>query len=284
MNERTFSDSEIQALMERAAQLQADTQNRTDHGLTFGELEQVAAESGIDPMFLRAALREAESGIGLRNVAGQTKTHVFVEQTVPGVLTDDEWEEVVLRLRQQFSNDMAMAYGMGSQYGPGVVEQLGKTRTWRHTTSMGVVTTVTIRSTEEAQHVRIERRVGLARPTAEGIGYGLIVAVLMASIAGGVAASALVGALVFLVTWLLSAPGITVLDRRWRQGKLDEIEDVADAIAGIIRNDEAIDELATAEVEAEADAPEANLREVFESLPDVDDVELRRHKPTRTRS
>ena len=279
MNERTYSDTEIQALMERAAQLQADTQTRTDHGLTFSELEQVAAESGIDPMFLRAAQREAETGIALRDVSGQTKTHVFVEQTVPGTLSDSEWEGVVLRLRERFSSDLAMAFGAGQQYGPGIVEQLGQTRTWRHTTSMGVATTATIRSADGVQHIRIQRRVGLARPVAEGIAYGALVALVVAGIAGGVAGSALVFTLVFAVSLLLGAAGITALDKSWREDKQAEIEEVAADIAELIRNEEPVTEAPLIETTSVA-APPFDL----DALPDVDDVELRRHKAPRTRS
>lgn len=275
MNERTFSDDEIQVLLERAAQLQGDTQSRTDHGLTFGELEQVAAESGIDPMFLRAALRETDSGVGPRNVSGHTKTHVFVEKTVPGTLSETEWETVVLKLRERFSSDLAMSFGMGPQYGPGVVEQLGETQTWRHTTSAGVATTVTIRSTEGVQHIRIQRRVGLARPMVEGIGYGSIVAFLAGPIAGVMAGSEPVAILVFVLAWIVSALGITALDKAWRQRKLDEIDEVVDEIAQVIH-----DEAAEAVRAPETAAPRLDL----DALPDAPDLSSPDGTRTRTSS
>jgi len=278
MSERTFSEGEIHALLERAAQLQADSQTRTDAGLTLAELEQVAAESGIDPAFLRAALREAETGVSLRTVAGQTETHVFVERTVPGTLSEEEWEAAVLRLRERFSSDLAMSFGMSAQYGPGVVEQLGQTRTWRHSTAAGVTTTATIRSADGVQHVRLQRRVGLASPRVEGIGYGMIVAVVIGALGAGITESGLVFLVVFVLALLLSGPLIARFDRRWRQKKLDEVEEVADEIARVIHDAPAEAEVGTAEQRAEA--PRLDL----DALPGAPEAERPGPIRDRTRS
>ena len=288
MNERTYTEREIEALLERAAHLQASADEDEGHGLTLAELEQIAAESGIDPKFLRVAAREAKTGLSPHGVSGQTSTHVFVERTVPGTLTDDEWETVVLRLRKQFSSDLSSSFGQGPIYGPGVTEVFGTMREWRHTTGLGVSTTVTIRSVEGVQHMRVQRRVGLGSPRAEGIGYGATLALLLTAIlipATPLAPVAFVPLLLLL--FLVAFPAVEVLDRRWRQGKLEEVEEVVDAIAAIIRDDETVPDATTEQAsEGEQDgarAPSA-LGEVFDSLPDVDDVELRRHKAPRTRS
>ncbi|NNF58600.1 MAG: hypothetical protein HKN04_10190 [Rhodothermaceae bacterium] len=288
MNERTYTEREIKALLERAAHLQASSDEDGGHGLTLAELEQIAAESGIDPKFLRVAAREAETGLSPHDVAGQTSTHVFVERTVPGTLSDTEWESVVLRLRKQFSSDLSGSFGQGPQFGPGVTEELGTMREWRHTTGLGVSTTVTIRSIEGVQHVRVQRRVGMGSPRAEGIGYGATVALLLTAIlipATPLAPVAFVPLLLLL--FLVAFPSIEALDRRWRQGKLEEVEKVVDAIAAIIRDDEAVPDMTTeraSEAERDGERAPSALGEVFDNLPDVDDVELRRHNASRARS
>ena len=294
MAERTYGEHEIKALLERAAQLQAMVGGdpTSDTGLTLAELEDIAAEAGIDPAFLRAAAREAETGPAPRTVAGQTKTHVFVERTVPGSLSDTEWEAAVLRLRQQFSSDLVTAFGGGPQYGPGIAEALGTTREWRHTTSLGVATTVTIRSVEGMQHLRIQRRVGLGSPRVEGISYGALLALLFSGIGIAVLSAPVLFVPLMIALFLLTFPLIELLDRRWRKQKLAEIQEVADDIAGIIRNAEPEEEETraiteeTRGVEAIAPAtPSSHARLLdLDALPDVDEVELRRHKANRAKT
>lgn len=249
MAERTYGEDEIQALLGRAAQLQAAAQGQPAPGLTAAELEQVAAEAGIDPRFLHEAVREAERGIRLRKAAGQTATHVFVERTVPGTLTDTEWADVVHRLRRQWGSEADKDYGLGPQYGPGVTETLGNTRTWRHTSTFGVSTTAAIRSADGVQHLRMERRVGMGSPSVDGFILGTLVALVAGATAGSIAPAGWVVLLVVLAALAVAAPLIAAADRRWRARKLDEAEGVADEIVALIHDD-------TAE-EAEATGPVA---------------------------
>lgn len=273
MSDRTFTDKEIQSLLERAAQLQASQEQRPNLGLTFSELEQVAAESGIDPTFLRAALQEQETGVGLRNVSGHTAKHVFVERTVPGTLSDDEWHDVIVRLRQQFASDTAAAFGGSAIQTQGVAEQLGSTREWRHTTMTGVATTVSIRSVDDIQHVRIQRQVGLGTPRSEGIGYGAILAMLAAMVAGGVTESVWIALLALVGALIVIAPMIEWFDRSWRSKKLDEIDSVVDDLARIIHDDIESAENISA-------VPEISL----DDLPELGDESQRMDSRTKTHS
>lgn len=266
MTERTYGEREIKDLLERAAHLQAaSADDGAGPGLTLAELEQIAAESGIDPQFLRLAAHEAEAGITPRDTSGQTDTHIFVERTVPGTLTEAQWESVVLRLRERFGSDLALSFGLGPQYGHGVTETLGTAREWRHTTSAGVSTTVTIRSVEGVQHLRLQRRVGLASPRLEGLMYGFFAA-LLAGLVGAAVTEAVWGLFLTLAAALaLAAPAIEFLDRRWRGGKLDELNEVADDIANIIHDPAAQSEAPRSDAVAEIEAPAFDL----DVLPDL---------------
>ncbi|NNL46864.1 MAG: hypothetical protein HKO76_00655 [Acidimicrobiia bacterium] len=236
MAERTFSEDQIQALLKRATELHL-TDEVDKPGLTLRDLEHIAADAGIPPKYLRAALHEADHQVSTRDIVGQTKTHVFVERTVPGELSDSEWESVVYRLRKAYTNDLAEAYGATGQHGRGVSEELGKTREWRHASALGVVTTLTIRSAEGNQHIAFQRRVGLASPRVEGFAYGLFVALLVGLVATAIAKSVLVFVLAFVAALAFAAPGIEFLDRRWRAKTLREMTSVADDIQRLIRNE-----------------------------------------------
>jgi hypothetical protein len=236
MGERTFSEEQIQSLLNRATQLHMQDEGDKP-GLTLKDLEHIAADTGVPPQYLREALHEADNHVSVRDVSGHTKTHVYVDQVIPGELTDDEWEQVVLRLRKEWSNDMGEAYGMGAIYGRGVTEELGKTREWRHTTSLGVVTTVTIRSSEGKQFLNIQRRVGLSSPRMEGLAYGGLLAVLVAGMGGAMLGSPLAAVLVFAAALAVFAPSVEYLDRRWREKMLKEMRVVTGDIAGMVRNE-----------------------------------------------
>ena len=62
MSERTYSEDEMAALLERAAELQAHTArtNERSAGLTLTELEAIAEEAGLNPEHLRQAASEME--------------------------------------------------------------------------------------------------------------------------------------------------------------------------------------------------------------------------------
>lgn len=263
--------------MERAAQLQASVDDRPDLGLTLSELEQIAAEAGIEPSFLRDAVRESDLGVGLRDVSGQTNTHVFVERTVPGTLTDDEWHQAVLVLRKNFASEAAAIFGASAVQTHGVSEQLGSTREWRHTSPSGVATSVTIRSIDDAQHIRIQRRVGLGTPRMEGIGYGFMISLLASFIAGGVAESVWVLVMSLVAFLLIFAPTIEWIDRRWRGKKLNEIKEVASSIANIAHNEF---DIATDALRDEFAAPAISLDE----LPEIEDIAAKSTNSGRTRT
>jgi hypothetical protein len=237
MGERTFSEEQIQSLLKRATQLHLQDEGDRP-GLNLKDLEHIAADAGVPPQYLRAALQEADNQVSSRDVSGHTKTHVYIDRVIPGELTDDEWEQVVLRVRKEYSNDMAEAYGMGAIYGRGVTEMLGKSREWRHTSSMGVVTTLTIRSAEGKQFINIQRRVGLSSPRVEGLAYGALLALLATGIAGAILQSVLASVLVFAAALAICAPAVETLDRRWREKMLREMHGVTDDIAELVRNEE----------------------------------------------
>lgn len=50
MADETYSAEEIRGLLQRAAQLQADSDTSPEEGLSLSELEEIAAASGIDPI------------------------------------------------------------------------------------------------------------------------------------------------------------------------------------------------------------------------------------------
>ncbi|MEP0549109.1 MAG: hypothetical protein ABJF88_19415 [Rhodothermales bacterium] len=105
-DERRYSEEEIAAIFEQAAQAQEAAHRGLGHGdgLTLAELQQIGREAGITPEFVaRAAASMDRSGppppparyLGLPISATRT-----VE--LPGPLTDAAWDRLVVDLRETF--------------------------------------------------------------------------------------------------------------------------------------------------------------------------------------
>lgn len=120
---RRYSESEIAAIFEKAAQTQEQAKplNKFHEGLTLDDLQAIGREVGIAPDFIAraaASLTRTVSSAPPRTLAGMP---VSVERTValPGPLSDEAWDQLVADLRETFQ---AM----------GQVRQDGSIRTWRN--------------------------------------------------------------------------------------------------------------------------------------------------------
>lgn len=113
-DERTYDDDEIRDIFDRATRLDDDDAGAASptsgapsgHGMSLAELQQIGLEAGIDPSAVaRAAaqLEVATVGAELPDVT-QFGVPVSVGRVVdlPRRLTDDEWDTLVVRLRDLF--------------------------------------------------------------------------------------------------------------------------------------------------------------------------------------
>ncbi len=145
---RVYGDKEIGQILKKATELQArEPSAPSSSGLTVQELEEVAVEAGIDPLFLRRAALElgtspTESGFWAK-VAGDEFVLVR-ETTVPGELKDDGFERVVSVIQ------------MGSRE-HGQPSLFGRSLTWRaETPSKTRTVQVTVTSRDGQTHIRLE--------------------------------------------------------------------------------------------------------------------------------
>jgi hypothetical protein len=124
---RLYSEPEIRDILQRAAKMQDEATARPTSGLSADELEHIGEEVGIDPRFIREALaaRAAQdTPLSEHNEASRAfwgaPASLEIERVVEGEVTEDEWTEIVARLRR--------TYG-----GPGRQERLGRAFEWSHT-------------------------------------------------------------------------------------------------------------------------------------------------------
>lgn len=157
--------------------------------MTLAELEEVAAEAGIDPRLLRRAARELESAQGddsiLAKVAGDEVVLVR-ESSLPGELDVEGFERIVAVI-QMTSRD----HGQPSL--------LGRTLTWRSETPTKTRTMQVVVTSRDAEtHVRLQENLtqtavgwmaGMTAGAGVGVGVGLPIGIeLLGSMAFAIAA------------------------------------------------------------------------------------------------
>ena len=294
---RTYTEREIAAIIERAAERQAEADQREGApGLTLDEIEKLGADAGIDPAHLRAAAQEVGThGAVSKGDTGMTRTHVHVERWVDGPLTSEAWEDTVGHLRHHFGADMSAMMG-GT---PNEVQQVGQSHEWRHTSGLGVQTHVTASPRGDRTRLRVTQLVGLSSTRNEGIAYGGLIAFFV-TLGGTGAVAALFGSpigplgavglatLLFVLTSAVAVPTVTRLDARWREKKLRQLGDLADDLAPILAapadlaqqtNDElAAEPPASSELTSPTPSPQLDL----DALGDAPDADV--PSSTRTRS
>lgn len=101
-DKQRFNRDEVSKILKRAVELEHDRNSIDDSdGLTLQELQQVSKEVGIDPKYIQQALRELQTptkSLTSDILGGPFKHHIL--ETAPGILTEEEWEEIVSEIRR----------------------------------------------------------------------------------------------------------------------------------------------------------------------------------------
>ena len=142
-NKRLYSDKEISAVLKRAAELQRGRGSAGTSGLSLAELEQIAAEVGIDPDFVKTAAMELEEGRteDTFHLWGGP-TSVELERIVEGEVSEARWEEIVAEIRR--------IYEVAGETG-----QVGRTLEWIHRHQTGERAHVTLTPMGQQTRIRI---------------------------------------------------------------------------------------------------------------------------------
>ncbi len=179
---RRYGDQEVALILRRATDLQRDALSSDGGaaGLSLPELEEIASEAGIDPVYLRRAAAELDTrGFSPKRGAriwGAALT-IELERIIERELSPSGYEELIPLLNQ--------AGG-----GPGTAGVVGRTLTWSATSGGDVARSlqVTVTSKDGETRIFIEERLqdvagalfggivgggGMALGLGVGLGVGL---------------------------------------------------------------------------------------------------------------
>lgn len=105
MTERRFNEAEVAAILEKAAEAQhtGARQLPSGEGMTLAELQAIGSEAGIDPRLVARAAHALDKG-GRSTSRRFLGLPIGVGRTVDlgRKLSDDEWERLVVDLRETF--------------------------------------------------------------------------------------------------------------------------------------------------------------------------------------
>ena len=167
---RVYGEKEIGRILKRATELQVEEPTApTGAGITLKELEDIAAEAGIDPTYLRRAALEMDSGVHDRSfwaeVAGEEIVLVR-EVTLDGEVPDRGFEHIATTIQS-----VSREHGQPSL--------LGRTLTWRaETANKSRTIQIVVSSRDGHTRVRLEENLsqlaaGLIAGTTTGVGIGV---------------------------------------------------------------------------------------------------------------
>lgn len=103
-NRKLYGEKEVRALLRRATLLQAREDEGPGTGLSLDEVEQIAAETGIDPRYVRTAAAElalARPAPRKRSLLGGSTT-IELARVVPGEAKEAQWEAMIHEIRRTF--------------------------------------------------------------------------------------------------------------------------------------------------------------------------------------
>lgn len=222
MTERRFDDDEVARIFARATEVQRD-QSRTlarQEGMTLAELLAIGKEAGIDPAVVERAAREMDQPAPPK-VPTVIGIPIGVAQSVElgRRLSDDEWEQVVVRCRDLF----------GAR---GKLESHGSFRSWSNGNLQILLEPGATGHRLRMRTVRGESR-GLV-----AAGASMILAASAVSIGGSVSgAMSVAEILASSLPILLGGMGMTLAGvarlPKWRRERAEQFQRLADELLAL---------------------------------------------------
>jgi hypothetical protein len=152
---RRYGDKEVGLILKRAAELQqqAPSSGVEGGGFSLADLEEIAAEAGIDARYLRRAAVEVEAGSAALPSGTASRflgapLVIQLERTLTGNFPTDRFEQLVPDIQH-------------AAEGHGHASALGRTLTWQSNSPQGDRSLqVTVTTGDERTRIRIEERLG----------------------------------------------------------------------------------------------------------------------------
>jgi hypothetical protein len=204
MSDRIFSQDEVQKLIKRAAELEAERtvsgRGSKENGLTIDELKDIATETGLDPELIEQAVSEIDK----LPVDHKTKVRVNREEIVSEIWLDryvdkETMDVLITELNHIYGTSVDLNWWnslWGTYEGKAKVKRTASTAEWKYISEAGIYSTrVLLQQRGNRFRIRVSKRLfnGLEWDSAlTNLILVLPLAVLLA-VVGGNSSSAIFG-------------------------------------------------------------------------------------------
>jgi len=236
--ERTYSEPEVIAIIERAIEHQAiRTTDTAKHGLTISEIEQLGREAGIAPELLRKAAKEVGSGnhLSTRDI-DERASQIRVERWIPGRLPEGAIEDMFGEMQNHLGPESGLTWSgrfwAGSPHLTGSrVERVGRTFSWAHSAAR-----ISVTDEGDGYTLRVFTTELFSGKTSEGIGAAAWVGLALGGLIGGGVGEVYGGwwavmiVSLALVISLVTVPRLTRLKRKRSVERLESLAGEAEQL------------------------------------------------------
>ncbi|MEX0770186.1 MAG: hypothetical protein WD035_05610 [Balneolaceae bacterium] len=215
MVNRIFSEDEVQILIKRAAELEAERSvsgRSRENGLSIDEIKKVASEAGLDPKFIEQAASELDST--LSDVA--EKVQVNRDKITTEIWLDhrpdrETMDVLVTELNHIYGTTDELNWWenlWGTHEGKAKVKRTSSTTEWNYKTEVGIYSTrVLLQHRGERFRIRVSKRqiFGMEWDNATHHLYLVLPFAVLFGVVGGVSSS-----IIFGMEWLGITAGIAL--------------------------------------------------------------------------
>lgn len=172
MSKRIYTQQEVATIIRRAVELEAERsvnrEKNSREGLSISELEQIAAESGIDPELIHEAVNELgnfrpESDEPKKEIASVKRDEIVSERWLDIKLQSRILDDMVTELNHKYGTsdqDVTWWDNLWNSYnGKAKVRKSTSSLEWQYTDEFGYYTTrVLLQSRGEKFRIRVSKR------------------------------------------------------------------------------------------------------------------------------
>jgi hypothetical protein len=210
-----YSEKQAGAILRRAVERSAAAGAEGSSGISLAEMERIAAEIGIEPQHVRAAVAD----VSRRSTTG-TPGVIDLEQIVPAELSEEAWDSILAELRRVFGT-------------AGTASAAGRAREWD---IPNVHASLVSRNGTTRVHLMENHSAEVTLAWVMWMFVSLFVAFLAVVIGakkGGVD-QALINALITSAVSAAGFVGIRVSTRNWQHRQQERMERLLQRVTGLI--------------------------------------------------
>lgn len=167
MNKNIYTQNEVSEIFRKAAQLEAERkisrENESSSGLSLSEIEQIAAESGIDPELIRDVVNHMGDDNQFTEEASVKRDEIVSERWLDVAFTPSITDDIVTELNHKYGTsdkDITWWDDLWKNYdGKAKVRKSNGSLEWQYSDEFGMYTTrVLVQSRGERLRIRVSKR------------------------------------------------------------------------------------------------------------------------------